>query len=125
MNLFSLFKKRKNGGKSLNSELNFIEHEIDNFFMVKLPFDWISYRSSIRISFFNRNCICVIFFLIALSNVALTQNGLVKYQIIDVSNGRLIPARLTVLKEGMPFNVGVESQLQIASRDNTIYTASG
>jgi hypothetical protein len=124
MDLFSIFKKRKNEDTS-NSELNFIEHEIDSHFLVKLPFDLISYKNSIRISFFNRNCICVIFFLIALSNVALTQNGLVEYQIIDASNGRLTPARLTVLKEGMPFNLGVESQLQIASRDNTIYTASG
>ena len=81
--------------------------------------------NSINFSFFCRKFPFVIFFLFALNNIAFTQNGLVKFQIVDASNGRLTPARLTVLKEGLPFNVDVKSQLQIASRANTIYTASG
>ena len=76
-------------------------------------------------SLFYINYIYVIFFLFALNNTALAQNGLVEFQIIDASNGRLTPARLTVLQEGIPFNLGVISKLHIASRDNTIYTASG
>lgn len=81
--------------------------------------------NSINFSFFCKKNAFVIFLLFALNNFAFTQNGLVKFQIVDATNGRLTPARLTVLKEGLPFNVEVKSQLQIASRANTIYTASG
>ncbi|MFT6322104.1 MAG: hypothetical protein ACJAT4_003039, partial [Granulosicoccus sp.] len=81
--------------------------------------------NSINFSFFCKKKAFLIFLLFALSNIGFAQNSLVKFQIIDVSNGRLTPARLTVLKEGLPFNLGVESHLQIASRANIIYTASG
>jgi hypothetical protein len=81
--------------------------------------------NSINFSFFCKKKAFLIFLLFALSNIGFAQNSLVKFQIIDASNGRLTPARLTVLKEGLPFNLGVESHLQIASRANIIYTASG
>lgn len=93
--------------------------------MIKHSINWKSYCNSFTNSQSYRNYIYVLFSIIALSNTAFAQNGLVKYQIIDTSNGRLTPARLTVLKEGLPFNLGVNSNLHIASRNNTVYTASG
>jgi len=81
--------------------------------------------NSINFLFFCRKNTFVIFLLFAITNFGFTQNSLVKFQIVDASNGRLTPARLTVLQNGLPYNVNVESQLQIASRANTIYTASG
>jgi hypothetical protein len=51
--------------------------------------------------------------------------GTIHFQILDSDTGQLIPARLTMLKEGKPFHHGVDSYLQLACRDNTIYTASG
>lgn len=81
--------------------------------------------NSINFSFFCKKNAFVIFLLFALNNSGFSQDNLVKFQIIDASHGRLTPARLTVLKDGRPFNVNVKSHLQIASRANTIYTASG
>ncbi|MCF6360537.1 MAG: hypothetical protein L3J29_07220 [Cyclobacteriaceae bacterium] len=45
MGIFSMFNKNKNKETSTNSETNFKEHLIDNFFIVKLPIDWIPYKS--------------------------------------------------------------------------------
>lgn len=71
-----------------------------------------------------RTCIAIFFLTIIHSPIS-AQNGHVRFQIIDTTNGRLTPARLTVLKDGIPFNINVASQLHIASRENTMYTASG
>lgn len=51
--------------------------------------------------------------------------GTIHFQILDAGTGKLVPARLTILKEGKPFNHDIDSYLQLACRDNTIYTASG
>lgn len=45
MGIFSMFNKNKDKETSTNSETNFKEHLIDNFFIVKLPNDWIPYKS--------------------------------------------------------------------------------
>ncbi len=79
----------------------------------------------INFPFFSRKDVFLIFILFALNNSTFAQNSSVKFQVVDALNGRLTPARLTVLKEGLPYEVEVDSKLQIASRENTIYTSSG
>ncbi len=63
---------------------------------------------------------------ILISLPGMAQNtGTIHFQIVDSGTGQLVPARLTILKKGEPFNHDVDSYLQLACRDNTIYTASG
>ncbi len=57
--------------------------------------------------------------------VTFAQSSNIHFQVIETGTGKLIPARLVILKDGAPYNHGMESYLQLACRDNTIYTASG
>lgn len=45
MGIFSIFRKNKTKETPENSKSNFIEHLIDDCFIVKLPTDWIPYQS--------------------------------------------------------------------------------
>ena len=53
------------------------------------------------------------------------QTSLVHFQVIDKTIGKLTPARLTILKDGKPIALSLESKLNIATRNNVINTASG
>lgn len=53
------------------------------------------------------------------------QDAFIHFQIIDDTASRLTPGRLTVLKDGLPFELKVDSRLNIASRESIIYTSSG
>ena len=76
-------------------------------------------------SFFRKKRLPLLFIFFGFFYSSHAQDATIHFQIVDESEGRLTPARLTVLKDGLPFDVRVESKLHIASRDNTIYTASG
>lgn len=64
-------------------------------------------------------------FLLIISLSAAQEKGTIQFQIMDSETEELIPARLVILKDGAPYTHGKESDLNLACRDNTIYTANG
>ncbi len=73
-----------------------------------------------RLNFF----LFLFLFCCQINNLA-AQSAKINFQIIDKTNGALTPARLTILKEGKPIVLELESKLNIVTRSNIIYTASG
>ncbi len=64
------------------------------------------------------------FLLVTTSSIAQDQ-GMVHFQIMDSKTRKPLPARLVILKNGVPYAHKKVSDLNLACRDNTIYTANG
>jgi hypothetical protein len=65
-------------------------------------------------------------FLLLSTSLSFSQSsGMIDFEITETDAGKLIPARLIILKNGLPHEHNMESNLQLACRGNTIYTANG
>ena len=96
--------------------------------MIPLKKNFIMRKRKTNLSnfyFFQKKILSILVLSLVICFSLYAQNATIQFQIIDDSNGRLTPARLTILKDGLPYNVEIESKLNIASRVNTIYTSSG
>ena len=73
----------------------------------------------------NKSSFSFLLLLLLINGPLFGQEAFIHFQIIETNSGRLTPAKAVVLKDGKNFDLKLESHLQLASRDNTVYTASG